>query len=62
MKFYTSTAKGLKLIVTKFWGLIPTFVDLAEVAGRGAFFAILNRVKKKAICRFINEYICIDFT
>ena len=25
LKFYTSVAKGLKLVVRKFWGLIPTF-------------------------------------
>ena len=28
MKFYTSVAKGLKLKVRKFWGLIRTFVEV----------------------------------
>ena len=28
LKFYTSVAKGLKLKVRKFWGLIPTFVEV----------------------------------
>ena len=28
LKFYTSVAKGLKLIVKKFWELIPTFVEV----------------------------------
>ena len=28
--FYTSVAKGLKLKVGKFWGLIPTFVEVTE--------------------------------
>ena len=28
LKFYTSVAKGLKLEVRKFWGLIPTFVEV----------------------------------
>ena len=28
MKFYTNVAKGLKLKVRKFWGLIPTFVEV----------------------------------
>ena len=28
LKSYTSVAKGLKLKVRKFWGLIPTFVEV----------------------------------
>ena len=28
LKIYTSVAKGLKLQVRKFWGLIPTFVEV----------------------------------
>ena len=28
LKFYTSVAKGLKLKIRKFWGLIPTFVGV----------------------------------
>ena len=28
--FYTSVAKGLKPKVGKFWGLIPTFVEVTE--------------------------------
>ena len=28
LKFYTSLAKGLKLKARKFWGLIPTFVEV----------------------------------
>ena len=48
LTFYTSLSKGLKLKVRKFWGLIPTFV---EVTGEHAPPAptppppILNRVK-----------------
>ena len=36
LKFYTSVAKGLKLKVRKFWGLIPTFVEVTgeELVGR----------------------------
>ena len=30
LKFNTSMAKGLKLNVRKFWGLIPTFVEVAR--------------------------------
>ena len=42
-------AKGLKLKARKFWGLIPTFVEVTGeklFGGRGAFF--LNRVKSVA--------------
>ena len=52
LKFYTSVAKGFKLKVRKFWGLIPTF---AEVTGEnlvgGPFWPppILNRVKTSRI-------------
>ena len=28
LKFYTSVAKGLKVNVGKFWGLVPTFVEV----------------------------------
>ena len=41
LQFYTSVAKGLKLKVRKFWGLIRTFV---EVTGEK-----LDRVKIKFI-------------
>ena len=47
LDFYTSVAKGLKLKVKKFLGLIPTFAKVTEekLAG-GAFCShILNRVK-----------------
>ena len=30
LKFYASVAKGLKLKVRKFWGLIPTFAKVTE--------------------------------
>ena len=30
LKLYTSVAKGLKLKVRKFWGLIPTFVKFTN--------------------------------
>ena len=32
MEFYTSVAKGLKLNVWKFLGLIPTFVEANRVS------------------------------
>ena len=46
-KFYNSVAKGLKLKVRTFWGLIPTFL---EVTGEK-----LNRVKAK---NTIDNYTC----
>ena len=50
LKFCTSVGEGLKLKVRKFWGLIPTFVEVAgeKLVGGGAFLppsTILNRVK-----------------
>ena len=45
---YTSVEKGLKLKVRKFWGLIPTFVEVTGEKLVGEIFAtplILNRVK-----------------
>ena len=49
LKFYTSVAKGLKLKVRKFWGLIPTFVEVTGEKLVGGPFCptlfILNRVK-----------------
>ena len=46
LKFYTSVAKGLKLKVKKFLGLIPTFVEVrGEKLLGGLFGPILNRVK-----------------
>ena len=42
LKLYTSVAKGLKLKVRKFWGIIPTFVEVTGEKlvgeGRGAFW------------------------
>ena len=63
LKFYTSVAKGLKLKVRKFCGLIPTFVEVTGknlLVGRGWLFApalILNRVKK--LEKIINEVIFV---
>ena len=57
MKFYTSVAIGLKLKVRKSWGLIPTFVEVAEekLVGGGAFCPlILNWVKVNAGMDFIS--------
>ena len=52
LNFYASVAKGLNLKVTKFWGLIPTFVKVTggKLIGGGLCAPppsppILNRVK-----------------
>ena len=39
LKFYTSLSKGLKLTVRKFWGLIPTFVEVTGEKLVGGLFA-----------------------
>ena len=40
LKFYTSVAKGSKLKVRKFWGLVRTFVEvIGEKLVRGLFAA-----------------------
>ena len=45
LKFHTIMAKGLKLKVRKFFGLIPTFVEVTgEKLVGGRFDPILNRV------------------
>ena len=47
LKFYTSVVKELKLKVRKFWGQIPTFVEVTvkKLIERGPFCSpILNRV------------------
>ena len=54
LKFYTSVAKGLKLKVRKFLGLIPTFPEVTEEKLVGGAFLpppILNSVK-----RLLNIY------
>ena len=53
LKFDTSVAKGLKLNVRKFWGLIPTFVKVTgeKLVGRAFFVlspSIQNRVKHQS--------------
>ena len=42
LKVYTSEAKGLKVKVKKFGGLIPTFLEVIgenQVGGKGAFYS-----------------------
>ena len=39
-------AKGLELKVRKFWGLIPTFVEVTGEKLVGVTFCCLNRVKE----------------
>ena len=64
MKFYTSLSKGLKLKVRKFWGLIPTFV---EVTGEKLGFLplpppspILNRVKTPKCASFCKNQSALE--
>ena len=46
LKFYTSVAKGLKLKVRKFWGLILTFVEVTGEKLVAGGVGVLNRVNK----------------
>ena len=38
LRFYTSVAKGLKVKLRKFWGLIHTFVEVTEKKMLGGAF------------------------
>ena len=55
LKFYISLSKGLILKVRKFWGLIPTFVEVTGEKLVGVAFwptplpPILNRVKNEFV-------------
>ena len=64
LKFYTNVAKGLKLKVRAFLGLILTF---AEVTGRktergGGVPPILNRVKTSVIQSISKRNDCVPHT
>ena len=39
LKFYASVAKGLELKVRRFWGIIPTFVEVREEKLVGGLYA-----------------------
>ena len=55
LKFYISPAKVLKLKLRKFWGLIPTYVEVTgeKLVGRPFWLPlILNRVKHIIIWPF----------
>ena len=47
LKFYNSVAKELKLKVRKFWGLIPTFVEVTgeKLVGEPFYFNVKNTLK-----------------
>ena len=64
LKFCNSQWKGLKLKVRKFWGLIPTFVEVTgEKLVAGALFGpppILNRVNQKKICKISQKKLRIS--
>ena len=48
LKFYTSVVKGSKLKIRKFWGLIPTFV---EVTGENGVTGFGGPEESKHLCR-----------
>ena len=66
LKLSTTSAKGLKLKVRKFWGIIPTFVEVTAKnlverggGGGGGFFAslILNKVNARHFAYIVNNYL-----
>ena len=58
LKFYTIVAKGLKLKVRKFCGLIPTFAEVTEekLVGGGRFAPPPSRIG----LRFVIDISCFD--
>ena len=66
LQFYTSVAKGLKLKVTKFWGLTPMFVEVTEGklvgGGRGAFWVPHTEIgsREKILFSFCFSVISIS--
>ena len=65
LKFYTSMTKGLKLKVRKFWGLIPTFVEVILKKLTARLFAppptptcVLQEIKHKIT---ILSYFTLNF-
>ena len=55
LQFYTSAGKGLKLKVSKFWGLIPKFV---EVTVEKFWIETMNKIYK--CMNLISKNVCID--
>ena len=67
LKFYTSLSKGLKLTVRKFWGLIPTFVEVTGEKLVGGLFApppllswigltLIMRIRLQAVSHTIENF------
>ena len=61
LKFYTSVVKGLKLKVKKFWGQIPTFVEVTgeKLVGGGLSWIGL---KSCSVTFFSNEINFLNFS
>ena len=56
LKFYTGVAKEMKLIVRKFWGLIPTFVEVTwEKLVQGAFCIPHHEPRRPEITNFSSK-------
>ena len=56
VKFYISVAKGLKLKVRMFWGLIPTFVEVAREKLVGGPFYLPPHPEKGKKCYYKNTF------
>ena len=57
LKFYTSVAKGLKLKVRNFGGLIPVF---SEVTGENLVGVLLVYFDLKPVLKSFMFYTCFD--
>ena len=66
LRFYTSVTKGLKLKVAKFWGLLPTIVEVAgkKLVKEAFLLPHLNRIKEyhstEQICS--KKSLTVNFT
>ena len=54
LKFYTTVTKGLKLIVRKLWGLVPTFAEFTEEKLLGGGFLPPPPLSRSSILNRIN--------
>ena len=69
LKFYASLSKGLKLKVRKFWGLIPTFIEVTgeELVGEGGYFCpppswigLTKHISYECKCKSIDDPLTCD--
>ena len=62
LQFYAIMSKMLKLKVKKFWGLIPTFVEVTSEKLVGDLFVPSSWISLKAGTMFANFFFQMTFT